>query len=340
MTPPPGPDTTSWFHRLWFRVQPLLIRESIVIVQSVIKGGELVLSRLETRSSQLQLPAPTPESSYLLKSQPLFQSLGQKWWQAMGWLRGKLPGAWASKLTETTLTAIFIGILFIFLWPGPSKTPVTPPPPKSRTTPITAPKNPPAETTVLVKPRLAPESQPAPLEIPVTPEVPEPIATTPIEADLPEDIAVTPEPFVIAEPELLDIEQESDFTEVSPEPNPVITASDQTPDEPDIPELTPEEAWLADTRQQLLSIPERYHPGLVESLNLQKDPATLKFVFTQAWYDLKPQQQDGLVNDLWQQRQLLDLNNFEITDPSGQLLVRPPVIGSQPVIVHRVATVP
>ncbi len=327
-TTPPDPTAPSWFGQIWTKLQPLLVRESMVILRSVIKGAEVLLGRLETHSSQLNLSNPSPESSYLLKAQPLLQSLATKWWHLMAWLRGKLPGAWQPKLTETGLTAIFIGVLLILLWPGPTKTPATPPPSRSRPTTIAPP---PPQATVLVKPRLTnPPLAPAP----ATDELePESIALATPELTPVDQGATTPE-IPITEPPTL---PETEVTESSPPdlplPEPVVEL-------PKVPALTPEEVFLADVRTQLLGIPERYHLGLVETLNLAADPKTANFTLSQAWYELSPKQQDGLVQELWQRSAQLDFAPPVITDSSGRVLVRPPVIGEKPVIVHRVASVP
>lgn len=333
---PSVPPKLAWINRIWTMAQPVLVRESIVILQSVIKGGELLLSRLETRSGQLQLPAPSPESSYLLKAQPWLQSLGQKWWQLMTWLRGKLPQAWQGTLTETGLTAIFIGILLIVLWPSPSQAPATPPPPKSRPTPTLAP--PPPQTTVLVKPRPAP-----------TVSTPVPVPPKPTETDLPQldPTSETPRPEPPLEAEgspvyatNLEAEPIAEAVEepmVAPE---VEVKEPEIVETPAIPSLTPQEAALAQARTQFSSISDRYQPGLVADLSLDQQTRMARLTLTPAWYALSASQQDRLAQDLWQQRDQLELSQLLITDSSGQVLVRPPIIGQKPVIVHRGARVP
>ncbi|MDS3859424.1 hypothetical protein RIF25_01255 [Thermosynechococcaceae cyanobacterium BACA0444] len=342
---PPAPPKTAWISRVWTIAQPVLVRESIVILQSVIKGGEILLSRLETRSGQLQLPAPSPESSYLLKAQPWFQTLGAKWWQLMAWLRGKLPSAWQGKLTETGLTAIFIGILLIFLWPGPSQSPATPPPPKTRPTPILAP--PPAQTTVLVKPRPAPNALPpvelapeqTPSETPPTEIIePEPPPETNLIGTAPPTISDQPDLETPVEPTLTPAPAEAippggAAIEV---PEPVIAVEDA----PIVPQLSPAEAALADAQNQLLGISDRYRHGLVADLVLDQTTGAARLTFNPAWYDLSPSAQDGLAQELWQRSHELEFAKLLITDTAGQVLVRPPIIGQKPVIVHRVATVP
>lgn len=332
---PPDPPKMAWISRVWTKAQPILIRESIVILQSVIKGGEILLGRLETRSGQLQLAAPAPESSYLLKAQPWFQALGRKWWQLMTGLRAKLPQAWQEKLTETGLTAIFIGILLIFLWPGPTQAPAAPPAPKARPTPTLTP--PPAQTTVLVKPRPAPNPSPSvlpgPPELEPTPDSPRP---EPAAAELPPPVN-SPAP---EKESTIDILEEptaiSDLTELDEleKTEPEMIAP------PAIPPLSPQERALTDARNQLLDITDRYWPGLVENLTLDPEKGTAKFTLTLAWSDLSASQQDGLAQELWQRSQQLEFSQLLMTDPSGQVLVRPPIIGAKPIIVHRKATVP
>lgn len=342
---PPAPPKTAWISRAWTIAQPILLRETIVILQSVIQGGKVLLGRLETRSGQLQLPPPTPESSYLLKAQPWLQSVGRKWWQLMTWLRGKLPQAWQGKLTETGLTAIFIGILLIFLWPGPSQSSATPPPPKTRPTPTLAP--PPAQTTVLVKPRPAPNAR---LPVELAPEQP-PSETPPAEIIEPEpppetDLIGTAPPTIGDQPALGTPVEPTLATApaeaISPGgaeievPEPGIAVEEA----PIVPQLSPGEAALADAQNQLLGISDRYRPGLVADLVLDQTTGAARLTFNPAWYDLSPSAQDGLAQELWQRSHELEFAKLLITDTAGQVLVRPPIIGQKPVIVHRVATVP
>ncbi|AFY62275.1 hypothetical protein [Synechococcus sp. PCC 6312] len=347
---PPVPPKTAWISRVWTTAQPILVQESIVILQSVMKGGAILLSRLETRSGQLQLPAPSPESSYLLKAQPWFQTLGAKWWQLMSWLRGKLPPAWQAKLTEMGLTIIFMGVLLIFLWSGPSQAPATSPASKTRPSPTLSP--PPSQTTVLVKPRPAPTPY---LPVP-SPSSPPELAPTSESMDSTDTQEVNLRP--VAAPETRD-DQISEIPAESVLPTalgdvavpaeslPPIEAelgASKSPAEiediPVVPMLSPEEAALADARNQFLGITNQYQPGLVEDLALDQNTGAARFTLNPAWYALTSQAQDGLAQDLWQRSHQLEFSQVLITDTSGRMLVRSPIIGQKPVIVHRVASVP
>jgi len=313
-TQSPGPATPSWLTQLWAKTQPILIRESIVILDSVVRGGQRLQAQLETRAGQLNLPSPSPESSFLLKTQPFFQALAARWWQLMTWLRGKLPGAWQQKLSETGLTAIFIGLVLIFLWPSSSPTPVKQPRPITSPTP---------DTTVLVKPRPAPPVESVPIAALPEPETSletpplNPVAA-PVDGQPPAEL--NPEPPLTIEPET----------------NPAESVVEMPPE----PELSPQEILLADTRRQFTTITDAYGPGLVQDLTLDSDSSIATLTLSGAWYELSPKQQDGLAQKIWQEQQRLEFNQLVIKDSSGRVIVRPPVIGDNAVIVHRVARVP
>lgn len=72
-------------------------------------------------------------------------------------------------------------------------------------------------------------------------------------------------------------------------------------------------------------------------LSVAPDPSShhLTLKVSSAWYDLEPQQQDQLVQDLLNSSQRFQFNKLEIKDSQNDLLARTPVVGDQIVIFRR-----
>ena len=251
----------------------------------------------------------------LEKLKPQLEKL-QAWWTAtLPKIRTRLPASINEKLSDRTLTSIAIAsVALVFFWttsailPGKSRAPEVAKVPVSRRVPpadLTAPPQlsaPTSEAPVAIAPALepaAPEvsdfSELEPTEIPA--ELTEPTA--------PETVAeVEPEPEAIA----------------PPPPEPV---------------LTPEQQLLVSIQEQVAETTKPYAEGLVQAIQANFPTSRLTVKVSNAWYDLPSNRQDKLANAMRDRAQDLDFSRLEITDATGTLLARSPIVGSEMVILKR-----
>ncbi|WP_298617461.1 hypothetical protein [uncultured Thermosynechococcus sp.] len=108
-----------------------------------------------------------------------------------------------------------------------------------------------------------------------------------------------------------------------PTPNPLAIA----PSSPVSDSLT--------VRQQLLAICDRYSNALNPTLTLTPGEQRLELMLANGWYDLSPQKQDQLAQNLWQTAHDLGYQTVIVVDTAGHLLVRDPVVGENAIVVRR-----
>jgi len=115
------------------------------------------------------------------------------------------------------------------------------------------------------------------------------------------------------------------------EPQPVEPAPLPTPD------LTPEQSLIAAIQTQVAEITDRYGNGLIQSIEANFLGSRLVVKVSEGWYDLKASEQNKLANEVLQRSNELDFSKLEITDLEGTVLARSPVVGSNMVILKRLA---
>ncbi|GAC1460299.1 MAG: hypothetical protein NVS2B14_11280 [Chamaesiphon sp.] len=108
--------------------------------------------------------------------------------------------------------------------------------------------------------------------------------------------------------------------EIAPSPNPVLTY---------------EQNLIASIQKQIAEITNKYADGLVQSLEANFQGSLLIVKVSNYWYDFNPSKQDNLADEMLRRAQELDFSKLKITDLSGTLLARSPVVGSHMVIVKR-----
>jgi hypothetical protein len=154
--------------------------------------------------------------------------------------------------------------------------------------------------------------------VPDTPEM-KPDAIEPI----PDTIATAPE-------SIPETEVKSDTIEVTPAP-----IASPSPEPIEAVELTPEQKRIASVQKQVIEVSDQFIGGLVDAVVPNFEKGRLMVKVTDDWYRFKPEQQDRFANQVWQRSQSLDFTTLEITNTTGTLLARNPVIGSSMVILKR-----
>lgn len=134
---------------------------------------------------------------------------------------------------------------------------------------------------------------------------------------------------------------------VQPRPAPTPMAATPSPPPAPIPKPTPTPLAIAPSslvsdsltvRQQLLAICDRYSNALDPTLTLTPSEQRLELMLTNSWYDLSPQKQDQLAQNLWQTAHDLGYQTVIVVDTEGRPLVRDPVVGDNAIVVRRKLT--
>ncbi len=145
----------------------------------------------------------------------------------------------------------------------------------------------------------------------LTPEVRQPLVTsvTPSLSPTPE---TAPAPLAPEEPE--------------------VTA---TPGEPPAPApLTPQERLLATIKEPLERATGSYGVRLTNILRTDFVASLLAIELSADWYDLAPEKQQHLAQELLSQSRSLNFQSLEVKDEQHHLLARSPVLGDQAVILR------
>ena len=111
-------------------------------------------------------------------------------------------------------------------------------------------------------------------------------------------------------------------------------------DEPVLPAERPKAAPVVDTtklakiQERIVEVSDQYAAGLVQSIKANSHRLTV--TVTDDWYALLPEQQDKLANEVLKRSQKLKFDRLELTDASGTLLARSPMVGSTMLVLERV----
>ncbi len=306
----PQPQTSVPQSQILSKILAFLRTGTIRALRLTIRGLERTVETLEAQ----------PDTNQTLNQ---FQiKLDRLWRNALTFIRTRLPESLNQKLNNRALTGIVAGLVIVGFWFTSSLFSAKPtPPPQVAKRPVVVPTQP---TESFPSELSAPEPIPAP-EIAVAPE---PIASEPI-LDAPEPI-VSESPVAV-EPEPMPEVAASPTSEV--EPTPEATPPPELVEPP--PELTPEQQRIATVQTQVTEVSDRFRVGLIESVQPNFDRAQLRIEVSPDWYQFSAQQQDQLANALFERSQVLDLDRVEITDAKGTLLARPPVVGSDMIVLKR-----
>uniref|UniRef100_B8HPV9 Uncharacterized protein n=1 Tax=Cyanothece sp. (strain PCC 7425 / ATCC 29141) TaxID=395961 RepID=B8HPV9_CYAP4 len=183
--PSAGPPSSSarlvqTLAQTWQFLQPVLLRQSIVLLRGTIQLLNLGLNRLEAVATDKGVSTTLATPSFWLKLQPFLHQLWQQWQKLLGFLRSRLPDRWQT-WSDPALTGGVAALLVLFFWitsaliPDHPSAPVAPRPLPVAIAP--APLEPVAEPEPVVVPSpvaVEPPPVPAAPEIPPPPE-PEPI---------------------------------------------------------------------------------------------------------------------------------------------------------------------
>lgn len=218
-------------------------------------------------------------------------------------VRVLLPTAWNRQLPDSVLSGALVAIAVLVVWTTNTLFPA-PPPEAPEITLLPSPEPVPSIAPLLPEPAPALEPEPAPTESP-TPEA-EPVA--------PEPIAEAPPP--------------------EPEPTP-----EPTPELPPF-QLSPEQTLIAAIQEDVAEVSDQFVSGLIRSVQANFRGGRLTVHVGEAWYDLTPERQTQLANEMLQRARDLDFSKLEIADPVGAVLARSPVVGTQMIILIRTVADP
>jgi hypothetical protein len=99
--------------------------------------------------------------------------------------------------------------------------------------------------------------------------------------------------------------------------------------------LTPEQELIATIQKQVSEFTTQVGGGLIESIQVDFLGSILTVKIADDWYDVGTDEQDKLVDEMFQQTHDLEFKKLEITNSQGEIIARSPVIGSQMIILDR-----
>lgn len=104
---------------------------------------------------------------------------------------------------------------------------------------------------------------------------------------------------------------------------------------PPLPKLTPEEFLIDTIRNQIADIINQYGGGVIESLQADFPTSLLTVELRDEWYDLNPEEQDKLANQMFQQAHDLDFSKLQVINSQGRMVASSSVISSDMIILER-----
>lgn len=309
-------------HRYWIRLQPILQGQGSRLLRMTSQSLSHVADRLDqarvasgqsAAASTEPLPLEEPltkiwksvESSLpgiqsrlddlRVRLQPLLLKLEQLWLPYLAKLKTRLPDALQNQFSDRMLTGILAGLLIFLLWTINGLF-GSHPQAAVATAPPTAPM---APTTLAQRPV---NSQPMAQVNP---------GRESLRSQMPSDAPIDP--------------QASIATSVRRK-TPVSTLGNIHP--VNTGETSP-------VQNALVAASTPYGEDLILSVasDITRHHLTLKM--SSAWYDLDPQAQDRLAQELQNSSQRFQFKQLEIKDSQNDLLARTPVVGDQIVIFRR-----
>ncbi|MEM1168120.1 MAG: hypothetical protein AAGJ08_03275 [Cyanobacteria bacterium P01_H01_bin.35] len=142
---------------------------------------------------------------------------------------------------------------------------------------------------------------------------------------------------------------ESELTEVIPTEESLPTTeneeiSDLTlPEAPELiepvtpppPKLTPEQIFLVSIQNQIDDLANQYGGGIVESLKFDFPSNLLVLELNNDWYDMSQEEQDELVDQMFEEAQNLEFDKLALINSQGRMVARTSVIDYNMVILER-----
>jgi hypothetical protein len=93
---------------------------------------------------------------------------------------------------------------------------------------------------------------------------------------------------------------------------------------------------LAKIQDRVVEVADQYSPGLVQSIKANSRQSRLTVTLDDAWYALLPDPQDKLANEVLKRSRQFKFDRLELTDATGTLLARSPMVGSTMLVLERV----
>jgi hypothetical protein len=99
--------------------------------------------------------------------------------------------------------------------------------------------------------------------------------------------------------------------------------------------ISPEQIMVTDIQSQVVAATNRYGEALIQSVQTNFKLGRLIIQLTDAWYQLTPNRQEQLLDDLLDRSQTLKFKKLVVADSEKHLIARSPVVGSEMVILRR-----
>jgi hypothetical protein len=99
--------------------------------------------------------------------------------------------------------------------------------------------------------------------------------------------------------------------------------------------ISPEQIMVTDIQSQVIEATNRYGEALIQSVQTNFKLGRLIVQLTDSWYQLTPNRQEQLLDDLLDRSQNLRFKKLVIADSDRRLIARSPVVGSEMVILRR-----
>ncbi|MGD1711916.1 hypothetical protein [Dapis sp. BLCC M172] len=104
---------------------------------------------------------------------------------------------------------------------------------------------------------------------------------------------------------------------------------------PEPPKLTPEQIFLVSIQNQIDDLANQYGGGIVESLKFDLPSNLLTVEVKNDWYYMTQEEQDELVNQMFEEAQNLEFDKLALINSQGRMVARTSVIGYNMVILER-----
>jgi hypothetical protein len=296
--------------KTWRQSRPTLIQ----ILQVATQQLQKLTTQLEAQTAADPVKvAPMNWTPVTRTTQTLTQTLWAKLQPVWRWLLDKLrpilPEAFRP-LSDRTLSGILVGTLLLLFWLTSSIPAGQAKPPMPTKPSLTQPRSP------------QPPASSAPALSAPAPKLQEkPIAAQPQPGVLPD---ASPNSF----PETL----------TTPQASPAIAPVGSLPSPAVQPKPTPVKLTPAEKLQEAVNtIVADYDRALNPAAQANFANKTLRISLQPAWYTLAADRQDALVAALWQKAQAAKLTTLELVDSQDQVVARSPIVGTEMVVLQRIA---
>ncbi|NEO58505.1 MAG: hypothetical protein F6K54_38905 [Okeania sp. SIO3B5] len=101
------------------------------------------------------------------------------------------------------------------------------------------------------------------------------------------------------------------------------------------PKLTPEQTLIVSIQNQIDDLINQYGGGITESLRVNFPSSLLIVELNNDWYDKTEEEQDKLVNQMFEEAQDLDFSKLQVMNFQGRVIARSSVINSEMIILER-----